>query len=174
MIGRRIVLLTVGLALYACGVRAWHDSAIVTPRREQELAAAVWRGDLPTATRLLDQGVQFYRHVEPPAPGLDYAFACSPWSIAIVSGQPAMVRLLLERGADPNRPLVGGSSPAPLIYAAGKGDLALAQVLLEAGASPNAPTCFQVTAITVATDREDTAMLHLLERWEGARPADDG
>ena len=59
----------------------------------------------------------------------------TPLQHAILQRQPAAVRLLLDRGADPNRG-AGPGSPAPLLLAAGDTDPAILNLLLAHGADP--------------------------------------
>ena len=59
----------------------------------------------------------------------------TPLQHAILQRQPAAVRLLLDRGADPNRG-AGPGSPAPLLLAAGDTDPAILRLLLAHGADP--------------------------------------
>ena len=59
----------------------------------------------------------------------------TPLQHAILQRQPAAVRLLLDRGADPNRGASPGS-PAPLLLAAGDTDPAIVKLLLAHGAEP--------------------------------------
>ena len=59
----------------------------------------------------------------------------TPLQHAILQRQPAAVRLLLDRGADPNRG-AGPGSPAPLLLAAGDTDPAILKLLLAHGADP--------------------------------------
>jgi len=59
----------------------------------------------------------------------------TPLQHAILQRQPAAVRLLLDRGADPNRG-AGPGSPAPVLLAAGDTDPAILRLLLAHGADP--------------------------------------
>jgi ankyrin repeat protein len=59
----------------------------------------------------------------------------TPLQHAILERQPAVVQLLLDRGADMNRG-AGPGSPAPLILAAGDTDPTIVKMLLAHGADP--------------------------------------
>lgn len=60
----------------------------------------------------------------------------TPLQHAILQRQPAVVRLLLDRGANPNRS-AGPRSVAPLFLAAGDTDPAILKLLLAHGADPS-------------------------------------
>jgi uncharacterized protein len=59
----------------------------------------------------------------------------TPLQHAILQRQPVAVRLLLDRGADPNRG-AGAGSPKPLLLAAGDTDPAILKLLLAHGGDP--------------------------------------
>jgi ankyrin repeat protein len=59
----------------------------------------------------------------------------TPLQHAILSRQSGAVRLLLDRGADPNR-VAGPNAPAPLLLAAGDTDPTFVNLLLAHGADP--------------------------------------
>ena len=116
------LLLGFGAALLAAGA--------CDERPPDPLIQAARTGSLDTITRLLDSGAD----VNQAAPTGD-DWDATPLQHAILARQPAAVRLLLDRGADPNR---GGSpnAPAPLLLAAGDPDPAFVNVLLAHGADP--------------------------------------
>lgn len=73
----------------------------------------------------------------------------SPLSYAAQEGHTHIVRLLLERGADPNSPEAGAPQGAALFNACCGNRLDMAQVLLEHGANPNAGTDSNGCCLTV-------------------------
>lgn len=82
------------------------------------------------------------------------------------AGQPDMVRLLLEAGADPNL----GDSSTPLIEAAGKaGNAAAVGLLLTAGADPNAADKTGYTPLMAAAKAGDSDLTAALLK-AGADP----
>ncbi len=87
--------------------------------------------------------------------------------IAAYNGQPEMTTLLLEHGADPNRP---GPNGTPLMGVCFKGHAEVAHHLLAAGADPDQQNEGGATALHFAAlfKQEEIASL-LLER--GADPA---
>jgi len=104
--------------------------------------------------------------------------------LAIFGRQEEAVRLLLERGADPNALSAGEiANVPPLGTAAFAGSTALARLLLDSGADPNVRGEGGFTALHSAAQNgdEDLAGL-LLERGadpglaaaDGRRPADFG
>ena len=73
---------------------------------------------------------------------------------ASVSGNARVARVLIEHGADVNRPNSTGQTP--LILAAVGGHDALARVLLEAGADPRAVNNHRQTPLDIARAMEKT------------------
>ena len=120
---RFMLLVGVGAALVAI-------SACDQQPPDSPLIQAARAGSLDTITRLLDSGAD----VNLPGPTGD-DWDATPLQHAILARQSGAVRLLLDRGADPNR--VGSvNAPAPLLLAAGDPDPTFVNLLLAHGADP--------------------------------------
>src|SRR5262245_53537800 len=95
--------------------------------------ALIWAarsGSIDAITLLLDAGADVNL---PGSTGDDWD--ATPLQHAILERQPAVVRLLLDRGADLNRG-AGPGSLAPIFLAAGDTDPAILNLLLAHGADP--------------------------------------
>src|SRR5262249_41019070 len=119
---RFILLLGLGAALLAAGA--------CDKQPDSPLIQAARTGSLDTITLLLDSGAD----VNLPGPTGD-DWDATPLQHAILARQPGAVRLLLDRGADPNR-VAGPNAPAPLLLAAGDTDPTFVNLLLAHGADP--------------------------------------
>ncbi|KIH87757.1 hypothetical protein SPBR_04625 [Sporothrix brasiliensis 5110] len=84
----------------------------------------------------------------------------TPLAIATENGCEAIVRQLLQAGADANA--VDASGRSALMYAAADGQLRIAQMLLEAGADVDAATMYGDTALTLAVQKGHVAMVQQL------------
>jgi ankyrin repeat protein len=120
---RFMLLLTLGGALLAAG-------ACDEQPAESPLIQAARAGSLDKIKQLLDAGAD----VNLPGPTGD-GWDATPLQHAILARQPGAVRLLLDRGADPNR-VAGPNAPAPLLLAAGDTDPVFVNLLLAHGADP--------------------------------------
>jgi ankyrin repeat protein len=83
------------------------------------------KGDIPKARLLLDHGAE----INP----VDEEYQSTPLGFAARWGNREMVKLLLERGADPNKS--GAPWSTPLVWARKKGHNDIEAELLQAGAS---------------------------------------
>ena len=88
----------------------------------------------------------------------------TPLTCAVDNYQTAVVRFLLEQGADPNiRDLFGWS---PLMYASAGGQIEVARMLLEEGADPNIEDLNKPgeTALVLAQRKGHIEIVNLLKR----------
>ena len=106
------------------------------------LYEAIDHHQLEIAAFLLDNGADFN----------DASTQCSAWVYACRYGYSDMVRLFLDRGADPNTVDARGKSP----LRASLKDLQLLSILLERGADPN-----------IRFSDGSTALLQLIQRMHG-------
>jgi ankyrin repeat protein len=98
---------------------ASYDVSVAAAAGDQERVERLLRGDAGLAARLNPARV-------------------SPLSYAAGEGHTHIVRLLLERGADPNLPENLAPSGRALFEACSRNDLETAKLLLDHGANPNA------------------------------------
>jgi ankyrin repeat protein len=82
-----------------------------------------------------------------------------------------IVRVLLEAGADPNKPVVADRSARALLYAIFNGRLNVVYMLLEAGANPQ--NCWRENAVTLARRRGHIAIAEMMEHWLRERSAQE-
>ena len=130
--------------LLGFGVAALLASACDEQPPESGLIQAARSGSLDSMNRLLDAGAD----MNLPGPTGD-GWDATPLQHAILARQPGAVRLLLDRGADPNR-VAGPNAPAPLLLAAGDTDPAFVTLLLAHGADPATEDERGVTPLSLA------------------------
>ncbi|MFI9648388.1 ankyrin repeat domain-containing protein [Streptomyces sp. NPDC052040] len=93
----------------------------------EQFTQAAGAGDSGGVQRLLQEGVP-----------VDVTHAHrSALDLAVVGNRPAVVRLLLDAGADPDQPVGEYSESLPLRYAATRGMGEVVRLLLAAGARPD-------------------------------------
>jgi ankyrin repeat protein len=118
----------------AAALRRLLESGHKADERGSSWTPLIWAarsGSVEAITVLLDAGAG----VNLPGPTED-GWDATPLQHAILHRQPAVVRLLLDRGADVNSG--AGGSLTPLFLAAGDTDPAILKLLLAHGADPRA------------------------------------
>ena len=129
------------------------------------MAAA--KGDLHRVRGILDADPVIVNRV---SPYNSYYVGCgSALKNAAVGGHIEIVKVLLERGADPNLPEEGIAPHGHALYSAVyHRHYEIAQLLLTHGANPDAPVESSADAVWIAIRNKDEAMLRLLASY-GAR-----
>ncbi|CAH6776940.1 Anks6 [Phodopus roborovskii] len=141
------------------------------------LTVASRGGHLGVVKLLLEAGAIVDHHNpsgESPAMGgsRDELLGITALMAAVQHGHEAVVRLLVEWGADPNHTArtVGWS---PLMLAALLGKLSVAQQLVEKGANPDHLSVLEKTAFEVALDRKHRDLADYLDPLTTVRPKTD-
>lgn len=83
------------------------------------------RGAVRVATYLIDEGIDVNMH---------FKGGATPLITAVNSGQPAIVELLLTKGANPGQQEEAGLQGTPLMYASARNNTTIPQLLAQAGA----------------------------------------
>jgi ankyrin repeat protein len=168
--GARPIQLANGDYMY----RGWRDvpkEVTITPRQviDQlrargaycDICTASYIGDLDQVRELLDQDPALANR---PSDYVTY-YACSgtPLKNAAAAGHIAIVKLLLDHGADPNLPEKGIAPHGHALYAAVyNGHHEIAELLLARGAFPNPEVESSADAISIAIMNSDTRAIDLL------------
>jgi ankyrin repeat protein len=102
-----------------------------------------------------------------------YAGSGTPLKNAAMAGRMAIVKLLLEKGADPNLPEEGIAPMGHALHSAVVyNHIEIVKLLLEHGAHPNVPVESSADTLTAALERGDKAMINLLCSFGAARSLD--
>ena len=102
-----------------------------------------------------------------------YAGSGTPLKNAAMAGRMAIVKLLLEKGADPNLPEEGIAPMGHALHSAVVyNHIEIVKLLLEYGAHPNVPVESSADTLTAALERGDKAMINLLCSYGAARSLD--
>ncbi|SEI39079.1 Ankyrin repeat [Dyadobacter sp. SG02] len=102
-----------------------------------------------------------------------YAGSGTPLKNAAMAGRMAIVKLLLEKGADPNLPEEGIAPMGHALHSAVVyNHIEIVKLLLEHAAHPNVPVESSADTLTAALERGDKAMINLLCSYGAARSMD--
>ncbi|MGI8604601.1 MAG: ankyrin repeat domain-containing protein [Verrucomicrobiales bacterium] len=133
-----------------------------------DICTAAHIGDLTRVRELLDQDPSLGHR--PSAYVTYYACSGTPIRNAAAAGHLEIVKLLLERGADPNLPEEGIAPRGHALYsAATNGHYEVAKLLLEHGAHPNAEVESSADTLSRVISNGDQKMLELLCLYGAAR-----
>lgn len=125
------------------------------------IAVAAALGNTERVRELLD--------ADPDLAGDAQPFGRRPLTAAAARGRTDIVRLLLERGADPNLPESDEAPRGKALYEACKaGDIEMARMLLDHGADPDAEVESSGNCIFISKSQE----MRLLLYSHGAKPMD--
>src|SRR5262245_7026290 len=133
-----------------------------------DICTAACIGDLDRVRELLDQDPSLANRVSEYV--TYYVGSGAPLKNAAAGGHIDIVKLLLERGADPNLPEEGIAPHGHALYSAVyNGHYEIARVLLEHGAYPNPEVESSADALSIAIMRSDQKMIELICSYGAAR-----
>jgi ankyrin repeat protein len=160
------------------GFRGWTKDYPVTPMqilvhlREKgayvDICTACAIGDIDRVTQLLDEDPAI---VNRNSEYITYYIGSgSPIKNAAARGHINIVKLLLERGADPNLPEEHIAPRGHALHSAVcNGHIEIVKLLLEHGAYPNVPVESSADTLSAAIDRDNKPMIELLCTYGAAR-----
>jgi len=156
-----LAVLTNGSAL-ACifGDWAWGTwtSQRANPLHATGLEHAIRTGDVAATHEILTSDLDLIHERD--------FYGNTPLMLAVKEGDPAMVKMLLDCGADPNETGWAGL-PLPLHLAVQKSNVEIARLLLDGGADVNLGDGEHRTPLAYAIKRNNAALITLLKERGG-------
>jgi ankyrin repeat protein len=136
-----------------------------------DICTAASIGDLERVQELLDEDPSLASRVSEYV--TYYVGSGAPLKNAAARGQLEVVKLLLERGADPNLPEEGIAPNGHALYSAVyNGHHEIATLLLEHGAFPSPAVESSADALSIAIGNSDSKMVELLCSYGSSRSVD--
>jgi ankyrin repeat protein len=133
-----------------------------------DICTAASVGDVDRARELLDEDPSLANRVSEYV--TYYVGSGAPLKNAAARGHLEVVKLLLERGADPNLPEEGIAPHGHALYSAVyNGHHEIARLLLEHGAYPSPPVESSADALSIAIRNGDSRMVELLCSYGSSR-----
>jgi ankyrin repeat protein len=133
-----------------------------------DISTAASIGDMPRVRALLDEDPSLANRVSEYV--TYYVGSGAPLKNAAARGHLEVVKLLLERGADPNLPEEGIAPHGHALYSAVyNGHHEIARLLLEHGAYPSPPVESSADALSIAIRNSDAKMIELLCSFGSSR-----
>ncbi len=163
------------------GYRGWRDvpkDTKATPRdifnhlvshgAPLDIYMAALTGNIERVRELLDQDPALINRISDCHTG--YSGSGSALTNAASGGHIEIVKLLLERGADPNLPVEGIAPRGHSLYTAvSRGHTEIVKLLLEHGAYPNTEVESSADTLSIAISNGDSAVVELLCSYGAAR-----
>lgn len=163
------------------GYRGWRDvpkDTVATPSEifrhlvshgaRLDIYMAALTGNTERVRELLDQDPTLVNRISDCVTG--YSGSGSALTNAASGGHIETVKLLLERGADPNLPEPGIAPRGRTLYSAvTRGHTEIAKLLLEHGAYPNTEVESSADTLSMAMSNGDKSMVELLCSYGAAR-----